>query len=138
MSGKGKAYLATGAHDSGYTTWFGTYTASNYSKVTTHFNNIYSVFNSKTVTFYCDCTEAGTYAYVYPNQPYKIHLCGAFWSAPLTGIDSKGGTLVHECSHFTVVASTDDWAYGTAGCQGLSTAKKIDNADCHEYFAETK
>ena len=62
----------------------------------------------------------------------------AFWSAPLTGIDSKGGTLVHECSHFTVVASTDDWAYGTAGCQGLSTAKKIDNADCHEYFAETK
>lgn len=137
MSSKAKAYLAAGKTDSGYTTWFGTYTSSNYTKVTTHFNNIYGVFSGKTVTFYCDCTDSA-YAYVYANQPYKIHLCSAFWSAPLTGIDSKGGTLVHECSHFTVVASTDDWAYGTAGCQKLSTAKKIDNADCHEYFAETK
>ncbi len=137
MSSKAKAYLATGVHDTGYTTWFGTYTASNYSTATSHFKNIYSVFNAKKVTFYCDCTDSA-YAYVYPNQPYNIHLCNAFWSAPLTGIDSKGGTLVHECSHFTVVASTDDWAYGTTGCKGLSTAKKLDNADCHEYFAETK
>ena len=28
-----------------------------------------------------------------------IYLCGAFWQAPTTGTDSKGGTLVHEvCS----------------------------------------
>jgi len=137
MSSKAKAYLASGKTDSGYTTWFGTYSATNYSTATSHFNSIYSVFNSKKVTFYCDCTDSA-YAYVYANQPYNIHLCNAFWSAPLTGIDSKGGTLVHECSHFTVVAATDDWAYGTAGCQRLTTKKKLDNADCHEYFAETK
>lgn len=137
MSSKAKAYLASGVHDSGYTTWFGSYTAANYSTAKSHFNAIYGVFNTKKVTFYCDCTDSA-YAYVYPSQPYNIHLCNAFWSAPLTGIDSKGGTLVHECSHFTVVAGTDDWAYGTAGCQALSTKKKLDNADCHEYFAETK
>lgn len=137
MSSKAKAYLAAGTVDSGYTTWFGTYSSTNYNTAKTHFNAIYSTFNTKKVTFYCDCTDSA-YAYVYPNQPYNIHLCNAFWSAPLTGIDSKGGTLVHECSHFTVVAATDDWAYGTAGCQRLSTKKKLDNADCHEYFAETK
>jgi len=137
MSSKAKSYLAAGKVDSGYTTWFGTYSATNYATATSHFNTIYGVFNGKTVTFHCDCTDSA-YAYVYANQPYNIHLCNAFWSAPLTGIDSKGGTLVHECSHFTVVASTNDWAYGTAGCQSLSTKKKLDNADCHEYFAETK
>jgi len=140
MSGKARTYLHAGTVGSGYTTWFGAYTASRYSTVRKHFDNIYTVFNAKTVTFYCDCTDSA-YAYVYPSQPYKIHLCNAFWSAPLVGIDSKGGTLVHETSHFTVVASTDDWEYGTAACQKLakSTPKKaIDNADCHEYFAETK
>ena len=25
-----------------------------------------------------------------------VYLCGAFWSAPTTGTDSKGGTLIHE------------------------------------------
>ncbi len=140
MSGKARSYLHAGTVDSGYTTWFGAYTASRYSTARTHFDNIYTVFNAKTVTFYCDCTDSA-YAYVYPTQPYKIHLCSAFWSAPLTGIDSKGGTLVHETSHFTVVASTDDWAYGTAACKKLAASnpkKAIDNADCHEYFAETK
>ena len=52
------------------------------------------------------------YAYVYPTQPYQIYVCNAFWSAPTTGTDSKAGTLVHEMSHFNVVAGTDDWVYG--------------------------
>ncbi|MEO8196116.1 MAG: M35 family metallo-endopeptidase [Thermoanaerobaculia bacterium] len=42
-----------------------------------------------------------------------------------TGTDSKAGTLVHEMSHFNVVASTDDHAYGTAllvRCQPSFTA----------------
>ena len=30
-----------------------------------------------------------------------VYVCGAFWSAPATGTDSKAGTLVHEmCHHF--------------------------------------
>jgi peptidyl-Lys metalloendopeptidase len=76
---------------------------------------------------------------VYPSQPYTIYVCKAFWSAPMTGTDSKAGTLVHEMSHFTVVAGTDDWVYGQAGAASLATsdpAKAIDNADSHEYFGE--
>ena len=68
-----------------------------------------------------------------------MYLCNAFWSAPNTGTDSKAGTLVHETSHFNVVASTDDWAYGQSACKSLAksnTTKAVDNADSHEYFAE--
>lgn len=33
--------------------------------------------------------QSGSYAYVYPSSPYNIYLCNAFWSAPMTGTDSK-------------------------------------------------
>ncbi len=140
MAQRAKTFTNAGTTGTAWTTWFGAYTSSHYSTVNTHYNNIYSTFTTKTVTFYCDCTDS-SYAYVYPSQPYKIHLCNAFWSAPLTGTDSKGGTLVHETSHFTVVASTDDWAYGQSACKSLATSnstKAIDNADTHEYFAEAR
>ena len=126
--------------DTPYRTWFGEYTSSRYSTVQSHFVSIYSAFNTKPVTFYCDCTSSA-YAYVYSNQPYGIHLCNAFWNAPNLGIDSKAGTLVHEMSHFSVVAGTSDHAYGTSACQRLATSnpkKAINNADSHEYFAETR
>jgi peptidyl-Lys metalloendopeptidase len=57
----------------------------------------------------------------------------------MTGTDSKGGTLVHEMSHFNVVASTDDWVYGQSGAASLAInnpSQAIDNADSHEYFGE--
>jgi peptidyl-Lys metalloendopeptidase len=66
-------------------------------------------------------------------------VCGAFWSAPTTGTDSKSGTLVHETSHFTVVAGTNDHVYGQTACKRLATTnptQALDNADSHEYFAE--
>ena len=140
MAQKAKAFTNAGTTGTAWTTWFGAYNASRYSTVNSHYNSIYNVFTTKTVTFYCDCTDSA-YAYVYANQPYKIHLCNAFWSAPLTGTDSKGGTLVHETSHFTVVAGTDDWAYGQTACRSLATSnpsRAIDNADSHEYFAEAR
>jgi peptidyl-Lys metalloendopeptidase len=62
-----------------------------------------------------------------------------FWTAPLTGTDSKAGTLIHEMSHFNVVAGTDDHVYGQSGAKSLAIsdpAAAIDNADSHEYFAE--
>jgi peptidyl-Lys metalloendopeptidase len=126
--------------DTAYKTWFGAYLASRYSTVQSHYTAIHSAFATKTVEFYCDCTDSA-YAYVYSNQPYKIHLCNAFWNAPNLGIDSKAGTLVHEMSHFSVVAGTSDYAYGTSACQRLATSnpkKAVNNADSHEYFAETR
>jgi len=134
-----KSYLATGAAGSRYTWWFGAYTSGNYALITTHYNNLVSALSTQPYTFDCGCKQKRTYAFVYPDQPYTVHLCGAFWSAPNTGTDSRAGTLIHESSHFTVVAGTDDYAYGQTAAHNLAltnVAQALMNADSHEYFAE--
>ena len=137
MSADANSYLAAGTRGSRYTTWFGSYTTSNYNTIKSNFAAINDALNNKPLEFYCDCTSSA-YAYVYPNQPYKIHLCNAFWQAPTSGTDSKGGTIVHETSHFDIVANTDDLAYGHTACKKLAkrASRAIRNADSHEYFAE--
>ncbi|KAL4246974.1 secreted metalloproteinase M35 [Abortiporus biennis] len=121
-----------------YTTWFGTYTSSRHSTVLTHYTNL----NSNTYSSYhfdCTCTDSGTYAYVYPDDFGHVYLCGAFWQAPTTGTDSKGGTLIHESSHFTANAGTEDYVYGQSAAKSLASSnptEAINNADNHEYFAE--
>jgi peptidyl-Lys metalloendopeptidase len=131
-------YLNAGTQSSRYTTWFGTYNSSRYNTVKSHYLNIRNAMDTASVRFNCSCTDSA-FAYVYPTQPYTIYLCNAFWTAPSTGTDSKAGTLVHEMSHFNVVAATDDWAYGQTAAKNLArtnTTKAVDNADSHEYFAE--
>jgi peptidyl-Lys metalloendopeptidase len=121
-----------------YIYWFGTYSASNYNVVSNHFDAIYKALTQQTITFHCDCNE-NYYAYVYPTKPYDIYLCKLFWSAPATGTDSQFGTLIHEVSHFNVVASTHDYVYGQTGARNLAVSdpsKAINNADNHEYFSE--
>lgn len=134
-----KTYLA-GNNGNGlrYLTWFGPFSSSRYNTVKTHFDALYTAWNSAGVNFNCGCKQ-NYYAYVYPNQPYNIYLCKVFWTAPLSGTDSKAGTLIHEMSHFYVVASTDDFVYGQTGAKNLAITNPdnaINNADNHEYFAE--
>ena len=139
-AGNAVTYLSgTPSATTRYSTWFGAFSTANWNTVKTHFTNIRSVYNTQPIVFDCGCSKKNTYAYVYPSQPYKIYLCGAFWSAPATGTDSKAGTLVHETSHFTVVAGTQDYAYGQSAAKALALsnpAQAIMNADSHEYFAE--
>ncbi|WP_394828437.1 M35 family metallo-endopeptidase [Pendulispora albinea] len=122
-----------------YTTWFGAYSSSNWDVVKGHFANIQSAFDSKPFTFDCSTCTSNSFAYVYKDEPYTVYLCGSFWGAPRTGTDSKAGTIVHETSHFAVVADTDDNAYGQGDCKSLaksSPSQARANADSHEYFAE--
>lgn len=138
MATNANSYMNNGVIGARYTKWFGANNSSRVATVKTHFANITNAFNNAAITVDCGCTQS-YYAYVYPTQPYKIYVCNAFWSAPLTGTDSKGGTLVHEMSHFNVVAGTDDWVYGQSGAASLAVsnpAQAIDNADSHEYFSE--
>ena len=124
--------------DARYREWFGLYDATRYETVDGNYVAIADAFSNQTVSFFCDCTDP-YYAYVYSNRPYEIHLCSVFWDAPATGTDSKAGTLVHEMSHFDVVANTNDYAYGQTACRKLANKqpkKAIANADSHEYFAE--
>lgn len=122
-----------------YTKWFGTYSSAGAATALSHFSAVHSAFTTQNLAYDCKCKKQNTYAYVYASQPYKIYLCGAFWAAPLAGTDSRGGTLIHEMTHFTVVAGTDDYAYGQTAAANLAAtdpAKALDNADSHEYFAE--
>ncbi len=121
-----------------YTTWFGAYSSANWSTAKTHFASIKDAFDTKPITVDCGCKQ-NYYAYVYPTKPYVIYVCKVFWTAPMTGTDSKGGTLIHEMSHFNAVAGTDDHVYGQSGAKSLAISNPLhalDNADNHEYFAE--
>ncbi len=127
-----------------YSTWFGDYTSSRYNTVSNNFNKIHDVLANKQVTFDCFCDPAifdpvTTFAYVNPGQPYRIHLCDVFWEINMLGVNSKAGTIIHETSHFNVVANTNDHQYGPADVQNLAETDPglaVDNADNYEFFAE--
>lgn len=121
-----------------YLTWFGAPDAARAAAVGANIAAIRDAFENKPLKIDCGC-NADYFAYVYPAQPYTIYVCKAFWTAPLTGTDSRGGTLLHELSHFDVVAGTDDHVYGQQGAAELARtdpARAVRNADSHEYFGE--
>ncbi len=131
-------YLLAGTQGLRYTTWFGVFNTTRYNTVKTNFTAISNAWDNAGVNFDCGCKQ-NYYAYVYPNQPYNIYLCKAFWTAPASGTDSKAGTLIHEMSHFDIVAGTDDVVYGQTGAKNLAISDPnaaVTNADSHEYFAE--
>ncbi len=131
-------YLNAGTTGSRYTTWFGIVETTRYDTVRSNFEKISGRMADAGITFDCS-SKRNVYAYVYPNAPYTIYLGRVYWNAPATGTDSQAGTLIHEMSHFTVVAGTDDVVYGQAGAMNLAStdpASAIRNADSHEYFAE--
>ncbi|HYO65195.1 MAG TPA: M35 family metallo-endopeptidase, partial [Archangium sp.] len=76
MADNSAAYL-NGTTPSGtprYGTWFGAFTSSRWSTAQTHFVAIKDAFDTKPLTLDCSCKKS-YYAYVYPNQPYKIYVC---------------------------------------------------------------
>jgi peptidyl-Lys metalloendopeptidase len=124
-----------------YKTWFGRYTAPRYNRVLQVYANVFTVAHDYTVTFHCDCDEEDTWAYVYSDQPFNIHICPLFWDSPTIGIDSQAGVLIHETSHFDIVAGTSDYVYGQSSCKKLASkdpGRAIFNADNFEFFAETR
>ncbi|KAF8637837.1 hypothetical protein AX17_002466 [Amanita inopinata Kibby_2008] len=135
------AYDYFRSHNSGsprYTTWFGEYDHDRHGIALSHFQAMRNG-NFSQFTYDCTCSKPEVFAYVYPHQFGKIHLCDAFWSAPTNGTDSKAGTLVHEASHFVVNGGTSDIAYGEDGARSLAIdnpREAVMNADSHEYFAE--
>jgi peptidyl-Lys metalloendopeptidase len=135
-----KGYLNANKTGSRYTSWFGGYTSSRYTTAKQHFAAIDRAMdqNAGQIKINCGCTQS-YFAYVFPNRPYEIFVCNAFWNAANTGTDSRAGTLIHEMSHFNAVAGTDDLAYGQSAARRLASSNPngaLNNADSHEYFAE--
>jgi len=122
-----------------YTTWWGEFSDKNHETVTEQYRKL-SENDFAAMTYDCKtCDEKDSFAYVYPEEFGTVYLCPSFWKAPLRGTDSRGGTLVHETSHFNKIASTEDVAYGQEDSKKLakqSAKEAINNADSHEYFSE--
>lgn len=133
-------YLNAGTTGPRYTTWFGSYTSAGYGTAKSHYASIDTAMDLSGGQIKINCACSGSeYAHVYPSRPYEIFVCRAFWPAPMTGTDSKAGTLIHEMSHFDIVANTDDVVYGQTGAKNLAISNPTDalrNADNHEYFGE--
>lgn len=133
-----QAALAALTNDNAYAEWFGTYSQARFQAVQSHYSKIISDMEQKQFTYDLTLTgcKSGVYAYTYKNST-TIWTCDQFWASPLTGTDSKAGTIVHEHSHAS--AGTDDLAYGQGGCRQLAINapdKAIRNADSHEYYAK--
>jgi len=130
-----------------YREWFGSYSSARYSQVEGGMARIASALSNQVIGFNCDCTRQdgvdpeNTFAFVFPDDEYNMTLCDVFFRVPRDGTDSKSGTIVHEISHFNVVASTDDFgtALDQAGSRRLadsSPTSAVRNANAFEYFAE--
>ena len=137
-----------------YARWFGQYSTANAEAVRRNLKSIARTIRSGEVTYQCDpagfgsCDNA-TYAFVYDDQPYRVHLCQNFFRQPVMASlrpgsrfsdnGTRAGTIIHEVSHFRVVAATDDNCYTREVCQEHAQRRPrsaVQNADSYQYFAE--
>ena len=129
-----------------YREWFGAYSASRYQTVSRGMSKISSALVNRQIGFDCGCNDPNvdrnsTFAYVYSNDPYYMNVCSVFFRTTAAGTDSRAGTIIHEISHFNVVAGSDDFqsALDQSGSRNLANTNPnnaIKNANAFEYFAE--
>jgi peptidyl-Lys metalloendopeptidase len=126
-----------GAYDSNYLRWFGRPDRRRAHYVLRTYRHIFRALSTKSIEFACDPSKGG-YAKVFPGLKRKIHLERFFWSAPLSGLNSKPGVIVHELAHEVLRAG--DFRYSVDRAERLAANSPwlaIRNADSYEYFAET-
>ncbi len=124
--------------DSLYTTWFGRYNPNRYSYVMANYSRVYySMWADQYTIDYTGtgCTSSNLIAYTKPGTR-EIYLCQAFWTLPMSGLDSKIETLIHEDTH--VMAGTFDTRYGITNCEALAKSNPfaaVHNADNYGFYA---
>ncbi|MEJ6398862.1 M35 family metallo-endopeptidase [Yoonia sp. 208BN28-4] len=137
-----------------YERWFGKFSLRNGELVRRNLKAVVTAIRTGQITAQCDNVgfdgcERDTYAWVYPDEPYLVHLCPNFFTLPtmtqLSPGDPKSengtreGTMIHEISHFFRVAGTDDVCYSRQVCSDMAARDASDaliNADSYQYFAE--
>lgn len=134
--------------------WFGAYAAPRAERVRANLKAIHAILVEDELRAVClgrrevGC-KGGTYAFVLFDQPRALHLCPDFFRMPtmedaragraVMDDGTREGTILHELSHFPLVAGTRDDCYGRAGCGDLAArdpARAVATADSHQYFAE--
>lgn len=137
-----------------YARWFGKYSSRSSERVRANFKSIFTAIRTGRVTVACDLIspegcEDGTYAWVYDDEPYLVHLCPPFFDLPtMAGLNpnstagengTREGTIIHEVSHFRIVSSTEDNCYSRDDCTEMAEGDveaALENADSYQYFAE--
>lgn len=138
-AGSAAAYL--GSHSSAtprYTTWFGAFTAARHNTVVDHFQKI-SQTQFAGLTY--DCSTCRQPGFGSTDASDHVVLCQSFWQAPMTGTDSKSGTLVNLVGRFPRNGGLKDSVKGQEGCRTLATDNPdsaAQNAASYEYFAENR
>ncbi|SLN71904.1 M35 family metallo-endopeptidase [Roseisalinus antarcticus] len=137
-----------------YRRWFGPYSKQNAADVRAAFKSIHTALRDVEVKVVCanigeeDCDES-MYANVWRHEHYAINLCPSFFRMPPIHAYSatsremengtRAGTIIHEMSHFDIVASTDDICYTRTTCSQMALQSRrvlTRNADSYQYFAE--
>ena len=139
---------------SDYERWFGAYSRENAEEVRATLKAIVTALRGGGVTAQCETDQtdgcnAGEYAWVFPGEPYLLHLCPSFFDLPPLTASRPGtrrsvngtleGTIVHEVSHFVVVADTDDHCYSRPECSRMAREDArwpMENAASYQYFTE--
>lgn len=133
-----------------YERWFGPLEDGRTHEVQDKVIAIRRAFGSETFLIHCSVTAESecartpetTIAWVDAFDIKKtIHLCDLFWRKSESGINSQGGALLHEVSHFHDIAMTEDKLDGRdpRSCEALGRARPadaIDNAYSYQFFAE--
>lgn len=122
-----------------YIKWFGLREPMRELYVTIGYEMIRYRFKEQVITYKCDCNLQGWYALVQKWNPFVVHICPDFFGAKQHGINSQGGILLHEMSHFSETVKTFDQEYGYAPTQWLALLNPrgaIANADNYEFYAE--
>ena len=136
-----------------YQRWFGPFSADRGERVRSNLKAVHDVLMRDELKAVClpgndpDCKD-GTYAYVLYDRPDTIHLCPSFFRMPsmedamLGRGDQENGTregiIIHEVSHFPLVAHTADECYSRTACSNMArdAIRAVTNADSYQYYTE--
>lgn len=140
--------------ENNYIKWFGVLNENRINRVASQVHELFKQLTKGTLSVHYLGKECERDDFAYTEDANNgslnnasLHLCQQFFTAPILGMNSQTGTLIHELTH--IVFNTDDHAYGykkdpddpeKKTCIDLAKenpAKAIDNADNYEYFIES-
>lgn len=141
------------AQNGAYRTWFGHWDPVRAKFVRTTISALKNHIRTSKITFVCEREGAGacdgsTYAFVYPNDSGTIYLCAPYFDLPsladasfleVFNSGTRGGTIIHEMSHYDDVGGTNDNCYNRDACSDFARTyptRAAHNADSFQYFAE--
>ncbi|KAL0931576.1 metalloproteinase [Colletotrichum truncatum] len=147
---KGKSY-ATAAQSAAKAgtrleQYFRSSSSSTKNTVSSVFGKVANVLGSTTSGANLYCSDVGNFcsggvaAYCQPGTNGYIVVCDGWFTFPSSSSGCRSTdqaqVLIHEATHLSEVAGTDDVCYGYEGCVNkISTAQSLNNADSFAIYA---